>query len=120
MNGKPDTGKNQLYRIIVLETTYLIWKIRNKRSIRDEDGSEHSTVINKTTKRWRNTINKRLTIDCNPMNSSKFGKRALDSKLVRRTWRGCLNNKEGLPNNWHRRKGVLVGILSAAPPEAAR
>ena len=36
--GKPDTGKNRLYRIIVSETAFLIWKLRNERRIRDDDG----------------------------------------------------------------------------------
>ena len=36
--GKPDRGKGRLYRILVSETAYLIWKLRNERRIRDEDG----------------------------------------------------------------------------------
>ena len=29
-NGRPDTGKNRLYRILVSETAFLIWKLRNE------------------------------------------------------------------------------------------
>ena len=31
--GKPDRGKNRLYRILMLEAAYLIWKLRNERRI---------------------------------------------------------------------------------------
>jgi hypothetical protein len=44
-DGKPDDGKNKLYRIILSETAYLIRKTRNERRIRDEDGAEHDIVI---------------------------------------------------------------------------
>jgi len=51
--GKPDTGKNRLYRIIVSETAYLIWKLRNERHIRDDDGQEHNNITNESTKRCK-------------------------------------------------------------------
>ena len=117
-NGKPNTGKNHLYRIIVSETAFLIWKLRNKRWIRDEDSREHHNIVAETTSRWVNVINKRLTIDRHLTNKIRFAKRALNEKLVKRTWKGCLNNKEYLPNDWHRRWGVLVGI-SRSPPQGS-
>ena len=114
--GKPDTGKNRLYRIIVSETAYLIWKLRNERRIRDGDSQEHNNINNETTKRWVNAINKRLTTDRHLTNDKRFGKRALKSKLVKDTWSKCLNNEEGLPDDWHIRRGVLVGISWTTPP----
>ena len=35
----------------------------------------------------------------------------MDEKLVKKTWKGCLENEDELPEDWHRLKGVLVGIL---------
>jgi hypothetical protein len=35
---KQDKGKGRLYRILVSETAYLIWKLRNERTIQDEGG----------------------------------------------------------------------------------
>lgn len=35
-NDKPDRGKNILYRILMSETAYLVWKLRNERRILDE------------------------------------------------------------------------------------
>ena len=115
-NNKPDKGKNRLYRIIMSETAYLIWKLRNERRIRDGDGNERHDIIAETTTRWVKAINKRLTNDRYLTDNKRFGKRALKEKLVQRTWTGCLEDEEGLPNNWYNRKEVLVGISWASPP----
>lgn len=37
-DGKPDEGKNRLYRILVSETARLIRKLQNERRARDGDG----------------------------------------------------------------------------------
>lgn len=66
-NGKPDKGKNRLYRIIVSKTAYLIWKLRNERRIRDGDDTNNkapnSEVRNIIYNRWTHAINKTLTVD---------------------------------------------------------
>ncbi|KAJ4480833.1 hypothetical protein J3R30DRAFT_3240207, partial [Lentinula aciculospora] len=36
-DGKKSTGLSRLFRIIVLESTYLIWKLRNERVIGGKD-----------------------------------------------------------------------------------
>ena len=118
--GKIDKGKNRLYRVLMSETAFLIWKLRNERRIRDEDAQEHRNITNETTSRWTNAINKRLTIDRHLTNDIRFGKRALNSKLVKNTWRGCLKNEEYLPENWDRNRGVLVGISGTPPPGHVR
>lgn len=115
-NGKPDKGKNRLYRIIVSETAYLIWKMRNERRIRDEDSPENDSTESETINRWTYALNKRLTIDRTLTNSLRFGKNSIDEKLVKRTWKGCLKDEDNLPTNWYKLKGVLVGISSARPP----
>ena len=50
-NDKPDNRKYRLYRIIVSKTAYLIWKMRNKWWIRDDDGKERLNVEGETTTR---------------------------------------------------------------------
>ena len=114
--GKPDRGKNRLYQIIVSETAYLIWKMRNERRIRDGDMPERLTSDAVTTNRWTHAINKRLTIDRTLTNNNKFGKKALNVKTVKGTWKGCLKDEEDLPTDWFKLKGVLVGIASTCPP----
>ena len=34
----------------------------------------------------------------------------IDKKLVKKMRKRCLKHKDELPENWHRLKGVLVGI----------
>ena len=68
------------------------------------------------TNRWTYAINKRLMIDRMLTNRTRFKKKALNEKLVKGTWKGCLNNEEDLPANWPTTKGVLVGISQARPP----
>jgi ribonuclease HI len=118
-NGQ-DSGKNRIYRIIMSETAYLIWKLRNERRIRDDDGQERQGIEAETESRWINALNKRLTIDRLLTNGRRFGKRAMKEKLVKKTWGGCLDNEEGLPRDWYKRKEVLVGIsLARRPPGRA-
>jgi len=114
-DGKPDVGKNRLYRILVSETAYLIWRLRNERRIRENDDPDREHQENEITNRWTHAINKRLTIDRASTNIGRFGKRALSEKIVKRTWRNCLENEESLPSNWMNLKGVLVGIASTSP-----
>lgn len=57
-NGKPDKGKNRLYRILVSESAYLIWKMRNERRIRDNN-EPPDTPQTLTINRWTHAINKR-------------------------------------------------------------
>lgn len=62
-NNRPDKGKNRLYHILVSETAFLIWKMRNKQRIRDEDSTTHEASEHEVRKRWTHALNKRLTID---------------------------------------------------------
>jgi len=115
-NDKPDDGKCRLYRIIVSETAYLIWKTRNERRIRDNDSEERSNIEGETTTRWRNALNKRLTNDRFLTDSIRFRKNALDAGLVTRTWTGCLDNEEALPQEWYKTRGGFSGYIAGESP----
>ena len=99
-----------MYRIIISETAYLIWKIRNERRIRDSDGEERVGIERETETRWK--MNKRLTNDRFLTNSTRFGKRALNEGLIKRTWTGCLDNEEALPQGWYKTKGGFSGYVA--------
>ena len=114
---RPDKGKNRLYRILVSETAYLIWKLRNERRIRDEEGPVQKDT--EVSTRWTNTLNKRLMMDRMLTNKARFQKNTLDDKLVRNTWSRCLRDEEVLPANWPMSRGVLVGISAVRPPGRA-
>jgi len=118
-NGKPDKGKNRLFRIIVSETAYLNRKLRNERRIRDNDGPD-AISEREITNRWTNAINTRLTIDRALTDTRRFHKKAIDEKTVKATWTNCLHDEEFLPANWPTSKGVLVGISQVRPPGHTR
>lgn len=46
--GKPDKGKNRLYRILGSETAHLVWKLRNEMRIRDGEGPPNQQMRSKT------------------------------------------------------------------------
>ena len=116
-DGKPQRGKNRLYRILVSETAYLIWKLQNERRIRDDDGPIQTN--DEVGKRWTHAINKRLLLDRLLTNTARFRKNAIESKLVKATWSECLTGEDDLPTDWPTAKGVLVGISVARPPGRA-
>ncbi|TFY69397.1 hypothetical protein EVJ58_g437 [Rhodofomes roseus] len=110
--SKPKSGDARLYRIIMTESAYLIWKLRCERVI---GGAENPNQPLATTKeiegRWIHAINDRLAVDCQMTNSNRYGKKAIRQSLVERTWGGILKNEEELPPHWARgRTEVLVGI----------
>ena len=101
---KKKDGRQRLLTILLTESAYLIWKLRNERRIR---GKEHTT--SEITNRWYANIDRRITLDRAMANPAKFAKKALDPDLVKRTWSGTLQNEKDLPNNWIWKGEVLVG-----------
>ena len=57
--GEPDKGKGRLLHILVSERAHLVWRLRNDRRIRDDEGLAQS--MNEVYNRWMSTINKRIT-----------------------------------------------------------
>lgn len=104
---KPIAGKNRLFRILVSESAFLIWKLRNERIITDRTHSP-TEVHN----RWVGTINKRLAEDCILTDTRSFEKKAIAAQLVQHTWHKCLLDEASLPSDWHKQTGVLVGIVT--------
>ncbi|KAH7868334.1 uncharacterized protein C8R40DRAFT_1156802, partial [Lentinula edodes] len=60
-------GKSRLFRILISESAYLIWKIRNERVINEKPPITKTQIRN----RWRWTIENRLRMDC-LLTSKKF------------------------------------------------
>ncbi|KAJ7747412.1 hypothetical protein DFH07DRAFT_747749 [Mycena maculata] len=105
--GKTKEGSRRLYRIIVSESAYTIWKLRNDRRIsRGGAPASDEEIMNK----WKYTINQRLQVDITLANRPLKGKRpALAPQLVIATWSRTLDNERNLPANWLREPRVLVG-----------
>ncbi|KAJ7210811.1 hypothetical protein GGX14DRAFT_342639, partial [Mycena pura] len=58
--GKIDRGTQRLYRVLISESAYLVWRLRNERVI-EKDGvpASKEEIMNK----FKFTINQRLQMD---------------------------------------------------------
>ncbi|KAF8210871.1 hypothetical protein K438DRAFT_1569503, partial [Mycena galopus ATCC 62051] len=105
--GKPKRGTCCLYKILISESTYTIWKIRNEWVISwFGDPLDEAAIINK----WIFNPNQRLQQDVILANrSTKRSHPRLAPSLVQETWFGILDDESGLPVNWLKESRVLVG-----------
>ncbi|KAG1759797.1 hypothetical protein EV702DRAFT_985928 [Suillus placidus] len=118
--GKTKVGATRLFKILVLESAHLIWKLRCERAIRfdgDKDKYHSETEI---YNKWIHAINMRLKFDRLLTDSMRYGKRAAKIDLVLKTWSGLLKDEDKLPDNWIRQAGVLVGMTPRRPPGQTR
>ncbi|KAJ7181112.1 hypothetical protein C8R46DRAFT_1319730, partial [Mycena filopes] len=105
--GRPLLGASRLYRILISESMFLIWKIRNNCVInRRGEALPENAIRNK----WLYVVNLRLKFDCALTNHGKFGKQnSIKVSVVLQTWKSTLLNEDELPDNWIRAPRVLVG-----------
>jgi len=115
-NGRPDTGKNRLYRILITEAAHLIWVLRCERRISGGDNPEGFHSQEAVKNRWHKKINERMQIDCLLTNKYLYETRAQKTKTVYKTWEKCSTNTEDLHRDWCRHPGVLVGKTPRRPP----
>jgi len=115
-NGKPDKGLNRLFRIIVSESMYMIWKIRCERTIawNNDPTKTHST--HEIHNKWLQAINSRLRMDSVQTDNKIFKKKTIEPKTVLKTWKNCLKDDLHETRNWCGKTGVLVGIAPKRPP----
>ncbi|KAF5375493.1 hypothetical protein D9615_009178 [Tricholomella constricta] len=104
--GKPMKGRTRLFRILMAESTYLIWKIRCERTIQNENRPHTPMEIRA---RWRKSINDRLELD-QQLTNKNFNQKAISPTLVMETWTDILHERHKLPENWIGKPGVLVGM----------
>ncbi|KAJ7052364.1 hypothetical protein C8F01DRAFT_998180 [Mycena amicta] len=106
-NGKTADGNARLFRILVSESAFLIWKLRNERRM-DANVDTHAkqAVLN----RWYAAINSRLEIDRTLANRpARSALTSLNPVLVLQTWSPIISNQNILPENWLKEPRVLVG-----------
>jgi len=113
---KKQVGCNRLYTIAVSESTYLIWRIRCEWRIEREENQEKLHTKDEIVGRWLAMINMRLKLDCLMTDKRHYDHKAIDPKLVQRTWDGVLHDEQGLPDNWVAESGVLVATRAEHPP----
>ncbi|KAJ7140527.1 ribonuclease H-like protein [Mycena crocata] len=106
MAQKGDKGTTRLYRILVSEAAFLIWKIRNERVIQQKNEASRQEIEN----RWMLSINNRLKFDRAQTDAAKYGSKSLKKSLVQETWTKVIENESYLPEDWMREAEVLVGV----------
>ncbi|KAF8142391.1 hypothetical protein K438DRAFT_1635614 [Mycena galopus ATCC 62051] len=106
-DGKQKRGTRCLYKILISESAYMIWKIRNDRVIsRSGEPLDEAAILNK----WIFNLNQRLQQDVMLANRSNKGNRPhLAPLLVKESWSGILDDEDKLPLNWLKESRVLVG-----------
>ncbi|KAF5376901.1 hypothetical protein D9615_007206 [Tricholomella constricta] len=114
-NGKPRHGASRFYKILMTESTHLIWKLRCEWRIGKNSDPEKEHTESEIENRWYDAINRRLKFDCLTTDNTRYGRKAVRSSLVKRTWETTLHNESDLPDNWYRTTGVLVGRGVARP-----
>jgi len=79
-NGKPDKGLNRLFRIIMSESVYMIWKLRCERAIAWCDDPTRVHSPHEIHNKWLQAINTRLRMDSVQTNKKIFKKKVLEAK----------------------------------------
>ncbi|KAL0059957.1 hypothetical protein AAF712_013253 [Marasmius tenuissimus] len=90
---RPDVGASRFYRILMSESAYLIWKMRNQRVINGEQPLSLTQIKNK----WVYTLKLRYKTDLLLTNTRKYEKQALPKSLVRSTWHKIMEERDDLP-----------------------
>jgi hypothetical protein len=101
-------GHERLYRTLVSESAYLIWKIRCKRVI---DTKSPHLRENEIEDLWFRTMNDKIEFDFDLTNKRKYGNKALKKKVVLDTWEGMVEQPDPA-KDWKKSGGVLVGTRS--------
>ncbi|KAF8209808.1 hypothetical protein K438DRAFT_1468478, partial [Mycena galopus ATCC 62051] len=105
--GKLKKGSRRLFRILISESAYTIWKLRNERVI-SRAGAPLTEM--EDLNKWVYGLNQRLQQDVILGNrSAKRNWPRLAPALVMDTWAGTLNDESKLPENWLKESTVLVG-----------
>ncbi|KAJ7645321.1 hypothetical protein B0H17DRAFT_1216065 [Mycena rosella] len=116
--GRNLPGVSRLYRILISESIFMIWKVRNECVI--TKGGD-SSPVNMVHNKWLHAINQRLLFDRVLTNHAKYGKQnSIKTSVVLHTWSSTLLNEEDLPEDWTKEPRVLVGTepkSSRSPPQ---
>lgn len=107
-SGRPASGPNRLFRIIISESAHLIWKIRCERLITRNNDRNRWHNKQEITNKWTYAINLRLTMD-RKSTHQRWKKRAAKVATVLNTWSGVLHDEKSLPDDWTDSAEVLVG-----------
>ncbi|EIN11218.1 hypothetical protein PUNSTDRAFT_62851 [Punctularia strigosozonata HHB-11173 SS5] len=97
------TNRSRLMKILISESAHLIWTLRCERTIQDRTHSGETI-----RRRWELAIQRRLESDHTM--ACRTVRTASHARKVQGTWDGMLANEQALPDDWAKRREVLVGI----------
>ncbi|TFY52803.1 hypothetical protein EVJ58_g9809 [Rhodofomes roseus] len=108
--GKRSEGASRLWRILVSEAAYMIWKLRCTRVVghADEEWQHSKRGVKALTLA---ALNARLTMD-RELLKKKYCGHSLTKKLVLTTWFGTLRDPSAIPDDWTDVRRFLVGMVS--------
>lgn len=108
--GQRLPGATRLFKILVTESAFLIWKLRNERVIGTMHLDDRQHTEKEVKNRWLSAVNERLRLDIT-MAHGRWGKGTIPKKIVLSTWSNTLHDENALPNDWTTNTSeVLVGI----------
>ncbi|EJD44759.1 hypothetical protein AURDEDRAFT_64984, partial [Auricularia subglabra TFB-10046 SS5] len=103
-------GATRLYRILISESAYLIWKLRCTRRIEHADDPDWRPHPDFVHNEWYRVLTDCMHTDCLATNKSRFGRRAIPQGRVLATWHGVIENEHDfLPETLVSNPGFLVG-----------
>ncbi|EJD36788.1 hypothetical protein AURDEDRAFT_73872 [Auricularia subglabra TFB-10046 SS5] len=116
-DGAPLPGASRLFRILISEAIFLIWKIRNERRIQNKDDPELHAAGDEIVRRWRATIERKFRLELNLTSRKRYKGRALKWKSVLLTWGPIIHKQanEPTPDKWWAGPEVLVSIWPPRP-----
>ncbi|KAI0358274.1 ribonuclease H-like protein [Trametes cingulata] len=106
--GKERGGVSRLLRLVLCESTYLIWKLRCERVLDDARDPLVGHSKPEITARWLASLNARLLLD-KQLATARLKRRTVSRAEVLATWSGVLQNERELPDDWLDSREVLVG-----------
>ncbi|KAI0645683.1 hypothetical protein C8Q79DRAFT_910315 [Trametes meyenii] len=109
LGGREVAGVSRLAKIVITETTYLIWVLRCERVIGREDLHEKEHTVREVVARWENVVSRRFKIDKDLTKERVAGPRVLKGNLFKETWGWEGADEEWPARDWSRWPGVLVG-----------
>ncbi|EPS93199.1 hypothetical protein FOMPIDRAFT_1136670 [Fomitopsis schrenkii] len=105
---KKQEGATRLWRILLTESAFLIWKIRCERVIGHDDDENWTHTRKEIENRWMAAITARMRADVTSTHW-RNGSLAVKKSRVHSTWHDVLEGAERLPEDWIKKR-VLVGI----------
>ncbi|KNZ73963.1 hypothetical protein J132_09038, partial [Termitomyces sp. J132] len=99
------------FRIIIMsEAAHTIWKARCEWRIGRGSDPEQTLSKKEISMKLKTALSQRIKLDCLATDTERFGKRAVETGLVRETWKHLLPEGSTPSRAWRKITAVLVGI----------